>query len=63
MIASVILVAALFILNLNIIFTFGEYVNQNVTEVFACYAFDDAGNWMNIWSTVKKIFGSTNFDL
>ena len=56
MIASVILVAALFILNLNIIFTFGEYVNQNGTEVFACYALDEAGYWMNVWSTVSKVF-------
>ena len=37
-------------------FTFGEYGYQNGTEIFACYALDDAGNWMSIWGTVNLVY-------
>ena len=38
----------LFLLNLNVVLTFGEYGS----ETFACYALDPAGDWMNVWGTV-----------
>ena len=61
-IASAILVAALFLQNLNVVFTFGQYASHNGTEIFVCYALDEAGNWMNIWSTVRNIYVKINFN-
>ena len=51
----------MFLQNLNVVFTFGQYASHNGTEIFVCYALDEAGNWMNIWSTVRNIYVKINF--
>ncbi len=52
----VLLIFIFFMLNLNINFTFGQFAKQNNTEIFGCYALDEAGNWMTIWSSVSIFF-------
>ena len=54
-IASIILILAVMLLNLNILFTFGVDIVVNGTEIIQCYStpLDPTSKWMDVWGTVS----------
>ena len=55
LIVSIALIASLFVINLNILFTFGFDQVVNGSRIVQCYStdLDPSTKWMDIWGTVN----------
>ena len=57
-IVGISLVVFMFLVNLNMVFTFGveSFVNGTNKTRFTCYTVNEESKWMDVWRTVKRNF-------